>query len=124
MLKQYTIKTFNLTYHLTFHNQFVLITGWGKTLLYQAWKAEKGKESNYIFLDDEENIGKIKKAKDNIVIIDNADRILDDELKRYISNNKDNQYIMFVHHTDGFTLRGDCLAYLEQENKDFRLEYY
>ena len=91
-------------------------------------KARAEKDSRFIFFNhmvpDKKYIkSEILTHKDKIFVVDDADIILDKELKSLISVNTSNQYIIFTHSIDGYTLGKKNIAVLKIKNNKGVLEY-
>lgn len=133
--KSYKIDTGNVKFVLNLKDRMVLVdglSGVGKTLLYKAIMQDaltnrkdiiclnrndiKGGETTNI-----DNI--IKSAKNKLIVIDNAEVILSLDMRYNISVDKNNQYIIFTHNTDGFKPRNLSFATLEVNNNKGELVY-
>lgn len=84
------------------YRNLTLITGdsgTGKTFLFDSMKAiEKiNKNSKYIFIniDNCNELKRLKSLSGYIIIIDNADIILTENTRKYISSDKNNYYLIF-----------------------------
>lgn len=102
----------------------------GKSFLYKLMldKARSDMNENYIFFNymvhDKKYIkSEILSQKNKVFVIDNADIVLDRELKSLISVNTSNQYIIFTHSIDGYTLGKKNVAELRVSNNKGILEY-
>ena len=78
---------------------------------------------NYMIYDKKYIKSEILSQKNKIFVIDNADIILDRELKSLISVNTSNQYIIFTHSIEGYTLGKKNVAELRVFNNRGILEY-
>ena len=104
--KKISLEDDNLTFNLVFHSSLTLIrgnSGIGKTYLFNmlAKEALLDANSNIICLNYMDlKSGHIKMvlnaAKNKVIIIDNADVVLDDEDRMKINFDTDNQYILFM----------------------------
>lgn len=78
------------------NNITILFSGMGKTTAFSVIKEKM--ESNIIclnYLDYQKDILKIiKKARGKLIVIDNADVLLNDETRKYISLDGENQYLI------------------------------
>lgn len=96
----------NLTFNLVFHSSLTLIrgdSGIGKTYLFNMLAEESllDANSNIICLNYMSfKTGNIKTvlntAKNKVIIIDNADVVLDNEDRMRINFDTDNQYVLFM----------------------------
>lgn len=111
LLTKYKTTYHNIEFNLIFHSRMTIIdgeSGIGKTMIFKAMKQDSIENNlGYLCLNykDKENNNiehAIKLAKNRIIIIDDADVVLTLEQKLYIARDKDNQYIIFAHSTEGF----------------------
>ena len=72
----------------------------------------------YNYLDKSKGYkGAIKKLKDKLIVIDNADILLDDALRAYISLDDKNQYIIIGRNPTGLLLQYDEMYELENHKE-------
>lgn len=68
----------------------------------------------------------IKNSKNKVFVIDNADLLLNDNLRRYIVTDTNNQYIIIGRNPSGLFLSQDDINELESKNENgitvFRLK--
>ena len=93
------LKCLNKSFIIDFYfknNITILFSGMGKTTAFSVIKEKM--ESNIIclnYLDYQKDILEIiKKAKGKLIVIDNADVLLSDETRKYISLDGENQYLI------------------------------
>ncbi len=67
---------------------------------------------------------KMKKSENNLFVIDNADIILSDEMRRYIASDIDNQYLLIGREPRLLHLFRQNLKTLEFKNNTFTLADY
>ena len=60
----------------------------------------------------------ILKAKGKLFIIDNADILLDDEIRQYIAMDTENQYVIIGRNPTGLFLSQDEIYKMDSENMD------
>ena len=133
MIQNMQIKSEDMVFELELKSRLTLMngdSGTGKTFLYKLMldKARAEKDSRFIFFNhmvpDKKYIkSEILTHKDKIFVVDDADIILDKELKSLISVNTSNQYIIFTHSIDGYTLGKKNIAVLKIKNNKGVLEY-
>lgn len=133
MIQNMQIKREDIVFELELKSRMTLIngdSGTGKTFLYKLMldKARAETDSRFIFFNhmvpDKKYIkSEILKQKDKVFVIDDADVILDNELRSLISVNTSNQYIIFTHSIDGYTLGKKNIAELKIKNNKGILEY-
>lgn len=107
---------FDLKYNITF---IIGDSGVGKSAVFsflQEMSAEDKKIRCFNYLDKSKGYkNSIKKLKDKLFVIDNADILLDDKLRNYIAFDADNQYIIIGRNPSGLMLESDEIY--EIENK-------
>ena len=133
MIQNMQIKSEDIVFELKLKSRLTLIygdSGAGKSFLYKLMldKARAETDSRFIFFNhmvpDKKYIkSEILTQKDKIFVIDDADVILDNELRSLISVNTSNQYIIFTHSIDGYTLGKKNIAVLKIKNNKGVLEY-
>ena len=137
ILKNYRISTEGVQYSLNFYTDLTIIggeSGVGKTLLFEAFqkKAALGDERfvcidiNYITNLKNMNTtldNVLKGISNKVIIIDNADVVLNTTQRLKISMDTKNQYIIFAHGTDGFKTNRNGIAKLLVENNKGFLKY-
>lgn len=106
IVKTLNVKVDKIDFNLVFHTRLTLIqgdSGTGKTYLYTNifQKALMENSSNIVFINYETYLnGMIKTTlntvKNKLVIIDNADSILDESDKWHITCDFNNQYVLFL----------------------------
>ena len=106
-------------FELHFSNRILLLTGdsgLGKTYLYRVLSENS---NNYAirafnkytsFLEDN-----LKLCNNSLIVIDNADYILDDKLRKMILFDPNNQYLIIGRDCAGLNLTRDCLVTLRKE---------
>ena len=137
ILKNYKISAEGVKYNLIFYTDLTIIggeSGVGKTLLFKAFqkKAALGDERfvcidiNYVTNLKNMNTtldSVLSSANNKIIIIDNADVVLNTTQKLKIYMDTKNQYIIFAHGTDGFKPSASSIAELKVENNIGKLYY-
>lgn len=116
-------------YILEFAERITLVRGdsaTGKTYLYQLLEDLKlTKEYGAIQLFNyktEDFHEKLKRCKNNFIVIDNADILLDEEDRRFINFGIDNQYMLFLRNCDGLNLTAGSFTVLKEEEYTISLE--
>ena len=137
ILKNYKISTEGVQYSLVFYTDLTIIggeSGVGKTLLFEAFqkKAALG-DKRFVCIDINyiTNLKNMNTTLDNVlkgisnkvIIIDNADVVLNTTQRLKISMDTKNQYIIFAHGTDGFKTNRNGIAKLLVENHKGFLKY-
>lgn len=111
LLNSYRFKASGIQFDLVFENRLLLIggnSGVGKTMVFKRIRSDallNNKNIRCINIYDKDlvNISElIRKKSGFIFVIDNADLVLSDSDKYFISLDKRNQYIIFTHNISGF----------------------
>lgn len=132
LLTEYKTRDNNVQFDLQFNDRLTLIdgeSGVGKTMLFKAIERDTLlAKTNIICLNfDDIPSGNIEhtlaSVKNKIVVIDNADIVLSLSQRVQISLDKDNQYIIFTHSTDGYKPSRGSIAELVVKNGKGRLVY-
>ena len=110
---------FKLEYNITF---IIGDSGTGKSAVYsflQELAAENKQIKCFNYLDKSKGYkGSIKKSKGKLFIIDNADILLDDDMRGYISTDANNQYVIIGRNPTGLLLSAEEIFELVSEKKD------
>lgn len=94
------------SYDLVFDDRITLVggdSGTGKTVLYDM-------------LED------LKQCRNNFVVIDNADILMDDEVRRFINFEFSNQYMLFLRNCDGLNVSDKSFKVMKFESNRITLE--
>ncbi|MBQ3783406.1 MAG: ATPase [Lachnospiraceae bacterium] len=117
------------SYDLVFEDRITLVggdSGTGKTVLYEILEDLKQiEEYNAIILFNyktEDLLEKLKKCRNNFVVIDNADILIDDEIRRFINFEFSNQYMLFLRNCDGLNVSDQSFKVMKFENNKITLE--
>lgn len=105
------------TYDLQFRDRVTLVggdSGTGKTIIYNMLEDLRLTEEynairlfNYKTVDLLENL---KRCRNNFIVIDNADILITDEIRRFINFEFSNQYMLFLRNCDGLNLSDDSFT--------------
>uniref|UniRef100_I5AW47 Uncharacterized protein n=1 Tax=Eubacterium cellulosolvens (strain ATCC 43171 / JCM 9499 / 6) TaxID=633697 RepID=I5AW47_EUBC6 len=105
-----------LDYNITFINGE---SGEGKSAVYsfiQELATEDKRIKCFNYLDIKKGYKtSIKKSKGKLFVIDNADILLDDQMRQYISLDSENQYIIIGRNPTGLMLNLDEIYELDNE---------
>lgn len=134
IVKALNVKADKIEFNLVFHSSLTLIhgnSGIGKTYLFNmlAKEALLDANSNIICLNYMDlKSGHIKMvlnaAKNKVIIIDNADIVLDDEDRIKINFDTENQYILFMKKFGCLKPSAYSFANLVIDNNKGYLSYY
>lgn len=116
-------------YDLVFDDRITLVggdSGTGKTVLYDMLEDLKQTEEysaiklfNY---KSEDVLEKLKQCRNNFVVIDNADILMDDEVRRFINFEFSNQYMLFLRNCDGLNVSDKSFKVMKFESNMITLE--
>jgi ABC-type lipoprotein export system ATPase subunit len=97
-------------------------SGTGKSAVYsflQEYAAENKNVRCFNYLDQKKAYkNSIKQSKGKLFVIDNADILLDDDMRRYIAFDDKNQYIIIGRNPTGLQLTVDEIFELQDTNVD------
>jgi DNA replication protein DnaC len=112
--------TFSVEFHFT--NNITLLmgnSGMGKTLVYGILQELSAIDKRIMcvnYLDANKEIkDEIEKASGKLIIIDNADAILDDDTRKVIAFDKENQYLIIGRNPQNLLTTRENLFELNQE---------
>ncbi len=113
---------FDLTQNITF---IVGDSGVGKSAVFsflQELSAEDKRIKCFNYLDQNKGYkNSLKKAKEKLFVIDNADILLDDSLRQYIAGDMNNQYIIIGRNPSSLLLQQDEIFELANEKNGGRV---
>ena len=130
----YTVHT-SYIINFIFTNNITILTGdsaTGKTAVFSFIKECTVINPNILclnYLDYQRNMKKIiSETKGKLIVVDNADILLDDETRKYISLDDNNQYLIIGRNPKNLFASSDNLFELVSEEKgeqiEFRLQPY
>lgn len=110
-------------YELHFDDRITLVggdSGTGKTVLYEMLEDLKlTKEYHAIKLFNYKSdslVAQLKKCRNNFIVIDNADILMTDDIRRFINFEFSNQYMLFSRNCDGLNASDKSFKVLKMEN--------
>ena len=117
------------SYDLVFDDRITLVggdSGTGKTVLYDMLEdLKQTEEYNAIKLfnyKSEDVLEKLKQCRNNFVVIDNADILMDDEVRQFINFDFSNQYMLFLRNCDGLNVSDKSFKVMKFEGNMITLE--
>ena len=117
------------SYDLVFDDRITLVggdSGTGKTVLYDMLEdLKQTEEYNAIKLfnyKSEDVLEKLKQCRNNFVVIDNADILMDDEVRQFINFEFSNQYMLFLRNCDGLNVSDKSFKVMKVESNMITLE--
>ena len=109
--KNIMFKADPFSYDLEFDDRITLVggdSGTGKTVLYEMLedlRLTDGYNAIKLFNYKSDNFGKaIKQCKDSFIVVDNADYLINDDVRRFINFELSNQYMLFLRNCDGLNV--------------------
>ena len=64
----------------------------------------------------------LKQCKNNFIVIDNADIMMDDEVRKFINFEFSNQYMLFLRNCDGLNVSDKSFKIMKFEDNKITLE--
>lgn len=117
------------SYDLVFEDRITLVggdSGTGKTVLYEMLEDLKLTDEYHaikLFNYKSENIlENLEKCRNNFIVIDNADILVDDDIRRFINFEFSNQYMLFLRNCDGLNVSDKSFKVLKLEDNKITLE--
>ncbi len=127
--KNITFKAAPFSYDLTFDDRITLVggdSGTGKTVLYDMLEDLRlTDEYSAIKLFNYKSttlLEQLKQCKDNFIVIDNADILIDDNIRKFINFEFSNQYMLFLRNCDGLNVSDKSFRVLKFDNNKITLE--
>lgn len=127
--KNITFQAAPFSYELFFDDRITLVdgdSGTGKTVLYEMLEDLKLTDKynaiklfNYKSEDLTENL---EKCRNNFIVIDNADILINDDIRKFINFELSNQYMLFLRNCDGLNVSDKSFKELKLENNRITLE--
>ena len=127
--KNITFQADPFSYDLEFDDRITLVggdSGTGKTVLYEmledirltdVYRAIK--LFNYKSDDFSESI---RQCRDRFIVVDNADTLIDDDVRRFINFEPSNQYMLFLRNCDGLNVSDKSFKVLKFDDNRITLE--
>lgn len=127
--KNITFKAAPFSYELLFDDRITLVggdSGTGKTVLYEiledlrlTTEYKKIKLFNY---KSDNLLESLKQCRDSFIVIDNADILINDDVRRFINFEFSNQYMLFIRNCDGLNVSDKSFKVLQLDNGKITLE--
>lgn len=115
----------------TFTNNITILTGdsaTGKSAAFSFMKECMAVNQDILcfnYLDYQKNIKEmIRQVKNKLIVIDNADILLDDDTRKYISLDADNQYLIIGRNPKNLFTTKENLFELVSQKKGERTEFH
>ena len=117
------------SYDLVFEDRITLVggdSGTGKTVLYEMLEDLKLTDEYHsikLFNYKSENIlENLERCRNNFIVIDNADILIDDDIRRFINFEFSNQYMLFLRNCDGLNVSDKSFKVLKLDDNKITLE--
>lgn len=102
-----TFKAAPFSYDLTFDDRITLVggdSGTGKTVLYEMLEdirlTDEYKAIKLFNYKSDDFLEAIKQCRNSFIVIDNADCLINDDVRRFINFELSNQYMLFLRNCD------------------------
>ena len=127
--KNITFKADPFSYDLMFDDRITLVggdSGTGKTVLYEILEdlrfTDEYKAIKLFNYKSDNLLEAVKQCRDNFIVIDNADILIDDDIRRFINFESSNQYMLFLRNCDGLNVSDKSFKVLKLDNNRITLE--
>ena len=127
--KNIVFKAVPFSYDLVFDDRITLVggdSGTGKTVLYEMLEdlrfTDEYKAIKLFNYKSDNLLETIKQCRDSFIVIDNADILIDDDIRRFINFESSNQYMLFLRNCDGLNVSDKSFKVLKLDNNRITLE--
>ncbi|SKA72598.1 hypothetical protein SAMN02745111_02383 [Eubacterium uniforme] len=127
--KNIAFKADPFSYDLTFDDRITLVGGdsaTGKTVLYEMLEdlrlTDEYKAIKLFNYKSDNLFESIKQCKGNFIVMDNADILVDDDVRKFINFEFSNQYMLFLRNCDGLNVSDKSFKVLKFEQNRITLE--
>ena len=127
--KNITFRADPLSYDLMFDDRITLVggdSGTGKTVLYEMLEdlrlTDEYKAIKLFNYKSDNLLESMKQCRDSFIVIDNADILINDEIRRFINFEFSNQYMLFLRNCDGLNVSDKSFKVLKLDNNRITLE--
>jgi len=127
--KNITFKADPFSYDLVFDDRITLVggdSGTGKTVMYEMLEdlrlTDDYKAIKLFNYKSDNFLESIKKCRDSFIVIDNADILIDDDIRRFINFEFSNQYMLFLRNCDGLNVSDKSFKVLKLEDNRITLK--
>ena len=127
--KNIIFKADPFSYDLVFDDRITLVggdSGTGKTVLYEMLEdlrlTDEYKAIKLFNYKSDDLLESMKQCRDRFIVIDNADILIDDEVRRFINFDFSNQYMLFLRNCDGLNVSDKSFKVLKLDNNRITLE--
>ena len=127
--KNIIFKAAPFSYNLVFDDRITLVggdSGTGKTVLYEMLEdlrlTDEYKAIKLFNYKSDDLLESMKQCRDRFIVIDNADILIDDEVRRFINFEFSNQYMLFLRNCAGLNVSDKSFKVLKLDNNRITLE--
>ncbi len=127
--KNITFKAAPFSYDLEFDDRITLVggdSGTGKTVLYEMLEdirlTDEYRAIKLFNYQSDNFVEAIKQCRDNFIVIDNADCLMNDAVRRFINFELSNQYMLFLRNCDGLSVSDKSFKVLKFDNNRITLK--
>ena len=127
--KNITFKAAPFLYDLAFDDRITLVggdSGTGKTVLYEMLEdlrlTDEYKAIKLFNYKSDNLLETIKQCRDNFIVMDNADILINDEIRGFLNFEFSNQYMLFLRNCDGLNVSDKSFKVLKLDNYRITLE--
>lgn len=127
--KNITFKADPFSYDLVFDDRITRVggdSGTGKTVLYEILEdlrlTNEYKAIKLFNYKSDEFLETMKRCRDNFIVIDNADILINDDIRKFINFEFSNQYMLFLRNCDGLNVSDKSFKVLKLDNNRITLE--
>ena len=124
-----TFQAAPFSYKLSFNDRITLVggdSGTGKTVLYDMLEDLRLTEQYHAIklfnYKSDQVVENIKKCRNCFIVIDNADILINDELRKFINFEFSNQYMLFLRNCDGLNVSDKSFKQMKLEDNVITLE--
>ena len=117
------------SYDLEFEDRITLVggdSGTGKTVLYEILEdirlTDEYKAIKLFNYKSDHFLESIKQCRNNFIVVDNADILINDEVRRFINFEFSNQYMLFLRNCDGLNVSDRSFKVLKFDHNKITLE--
>lgn len=127
--KNITFRADPFSYDLVFDDRITLVggdSGTGKTVLYEMLEdlrlTEKYRAVKLFNYKSDNLLETMKQYRNNFIVIDNADIMISDDIRRFINFEFSNQYMLFLRNCDGLNVSDKSFKVMKLDNNKITLE--
>ncbi len=127
--KNITFKADPFSYDLVFDDRITLVGGdsaTGKTVLYEMLEdlrlTDEYKAIKLFNYKSDNLLDSLKQCRESFIVIDNADILINDEVRKLINFEFSNQYMLFLRNCDGLNVSDKSFKVLKLKTNRIVLE--